>query len=84
MAFPDFPFPDDIASFMTHSEVYRYLEDYTEHFSLRKLIHFNHRIEYVTPKIQDDNKKLWEVTVQDLISKKKMTSCFDAVVVCNG
>jgi len=84
MAFPDFPFTDEIKSYMTHSNVSKYLEDYTEHFSLRNLIQFNHQVESVTPKSRDNNKDQWEVTDKDLTSNNETTSIFDAVIVCNG
>lgn len=34
MAFPDFPFPEGDESFLHHSEVQKYLEDYAQHFDL--------------------------------------------------
>lgn len=83
MAFPDFPFPENLKSYMTHSEVNKYLDDYTDHFSLRKLIEFNHQVVNVTPRIEDD-KQTWEVTVKNLQTDDNKMSMFDAVVVCNG
>jgi len=83
MAFPDFPFPDDVKCYMTHSEVNKYLNDYTDHFSLRGLIQFNHQVVNVTP-INEDDKQTWEVTVKNLQTDLNKTIIFDAVVVCNG
>ena len=38
MAFPDFPFPESERSFVHHSEVRTYLEQYAAHFSLEKVL----------------------------------------------
>ena len=38
MAFPDFPFPDDLPSFVGHEEVRSYLIDYAQHFKLLQFI----------------------------------------------
>ncbi|KAK2140224.1 hypothetical protein NP493_5897g00000 [Ridgeia piscesae] len=35
MAFPDFPFNEDLPSFVKHTDVCQYLTDYTDHFHLR-------------------------------------------------
>ena len=37
MAFPDFPFPESDRSFVHHSEVRTYLEQYAAHFNLEKV-----------------------------------------------
>ena len=38
MAFPDLPFPSHLPSFMHHTDVLQYLQDYTDMFDLRKYI----------------------------------------------
>ena len=38
MAFPDFAFEKKLPSFVGHEDVRKYLEDYSTHFNLRKLI----------------------------------------------
>ena len=38
MAFPDFPFPDDLPSFIGHEDVQKYLEDYADDFDILKYI----------------------------------------------
>ena len=35
MAFPDFPFSKDMPSFVKHTVVHKYLEDYADHVQLR-------------------------------------------------
>lgn len=34
MAFPDYPFPEDSESFVHHTVVLKYLENYAEHYQL--------------------------------------------------
>ena len=38
MAFPDFPFNDDLPSFVKHTDVCQYLANFTDHFHLREHI----------------------------------------------
>jgi len=38
MAFPDFPFHDELPSFFGHEEVRSYLVDYAQHFDLLPFI----------------------------------------------
>ena len=83
MTFPDFQFPDELRSYLTHSQVHQYLEDYTDHFSIRDFIQFNTQVVKVAP-LQENAKEKWKVTVKDLKSKNETTTIFDAVVVCNG
>ena len=81
MAFPDYPFSASKESFLHHSDVLSYLEDYCEHFNLRKFIRFNTIVKLVTPNL---NSSGWNVTVENLDSGKSETLLFDAIMVCNG
>lgn len=38
MQFPDFPFPEQEESFLHHTEVLSYLEDYAKHYNLHQYI----------------------------------------------
>ena len=49
MAFPDFPFSDDLPSFPYHPDVLHYLQQYAEHHNLSKLITFRTVVEKVVP-----------------------------------
>ena len=85
MAFPDFPFPSEWSSFLSHQQVLKYLEDYASHFDLYKYIQFNSSISSVRPLIENDNHKLlWEVVVTDTNTKESQVHLFNAVIVCNG
>ena len=49
MAFPDFPFPEEIESYLHHTQVYDYLKNYAAHFELENFILKNWVVKYVTP-----------------------------------
>ena len=85
MAFPDFPFPSEWSSFVSHQQVLKYLEDYASHFDLYKYIQFNSIISSVRPLIgKDSQKPLWEVVVTDADTKESQVLLFNAVIVCSG
>ena len=85
MAFPDFPFPSEWTSFLSHQQVLKYLEDYASHFDLYKYIHFNSAVSSVCPLTAEDSRKpQWEVVVTDADTKESQVLMFEAVIVCNG
>ena len=86
MAFPDFPFPSEWSSFLSHQQVLKYLEDYTSHFDLYKYIQFNSIVNSVRPLTGagDSQQPLWEVVVMDADTKESQVLLFNAVIVCNG
>lgn len=85
MAFPDFPFPSEWPSFLTHQQVLQYLQSYTSHFGLYRYIHFNSFVQSIRPIVnQGTSTSLWEVIVVDTPYKKTSVLLFEAVIVCNG
>lgn len=38
MAFPDFPFSEDLPSYIGHKDVLQYLDNYADHFGLKQFI----------------------------------------------
>ena len=91
MCYPDFPFPDNVPTFMHHTTVYEYLVNYAKHFGLEKLINFKTKVSSVSPilpkdGILDDNSRFikWNVQYENVESKAKVDEEFDGVVVCNG
>ncbi|XP_064610332.1 uncharacterized protein LOC135474701 isoform X2 [Liolophura sinensis] len=86
MAFPDFPFREELPSFIKHSEVLEYLQEYGKHYNLEQYIKFNTCVEEVKP-IQEKNCfKHWRLTYRNLLdtSSPLHTEEFDSVMVCNG
>lgn len=87
MKFPDFPFEEDLNSFLPHEEVRRYLQSYCERHQVHTHIRFNTVVEKVNPVVMttDDGeeKTVWEVTSSDA-SGHRETETFDSVFVCSG
>ncbi|XP_069167889.1 uncharacterized protein [Procambarus clarkii] len=84
MAFPDFPFPEDSKSFMHHTTVLKYLEDYTQHYGIHRCIKFGHHVEKVSPIMKTEGPPAWAVTVRDLTSGLTSSTTCDALLVCTG
>ena len=53
MAFPDFPFDPHLPSFLSHSDMLKYLQQYADYFRLMPLIHFSTAVVHVKPKGTD-------------------------------
>lgn len=83
MAFPDYKFPEG-ESFMHHTVVLKYLEDYAHHFDLLQFIKFGHRVEEVSPATAPEGDAQWQVTVNDLATGRLHTASCHALLVCNG
>ena len=94
MAFPGFPFSQDLPSFVHHTDMLEYLKKYTNHYKLERFISFSTLVETILP-VESATKCLqenglcldqikWEVTSRNLISNTSTTEVFDAVLVCNG
>ncbi|XP_030635372.1 flavin-containing monooxygenase FMO GS-OX-like 4 [Chanos chanos] len=87
MSFPDFPFEERLPSFVHHTEVRKYLDNYCNHFGVRDHIKFETMVDHVKPvKMKGGwNGMAWDVTTSDGIDHSKATTDrFDAVLVCNG
>ncbi|GFS76099.1 flavin-containing monooxygenase FMO GS-OX-like 4 [Nephila pilipes] len=84
MAFPDFSFQNcDGRSFLHHTEVLFYLEEYAKHYGLYEHIKFHKLIESIRP-LKQENMTEWAISFSDVITKEKETYIYDAVMVCNG
>jgi len=89
MAFPDFPFEESKAeppsSFLHHTKVLQYLQQYASAFSLDNFFKMNTKVERVTPLLDDEAQSgKWKITYKCLTTNKCENDIFDAVVVCNG
>ncbi|XP_023688299.2 uncharacterized protein [Paramormyrops kingsleyae] len=87
MSFPDFPFEKRLPSFVHHTEVRKYLEQYCDQFRVRDHIKFGTMVDLVKP-VQVENGwhgLAWDITSSDgLDPSTSVTERFDAVMVCNG
>ena len=84
MAFPDFPFPSNLSSFLHHTEVKEYLESYVQHFDLERFINYKKEVISVKPFVKEDNKTVWKVIARCTETGRCDTREFDGVMVCNG
>uniref|UniRef100_A0A5S6QTK9 Flavin-containing monooxygenase n=1 Tax=Trichuris muris TaxID=70415 RepID=A0A5S6QTK9_TRIMR len=84
MAFPDFPFSDNISeSFVSHEVVAQYLQRYADYHNLLPLIKFNHSVVKLENVACEDD-QLWKVIAKNLITGQIETELFHSVFVCNG
>ncbi|XP_046397322.1 flavin-containing monooxygenase FMO GS-OX-like 3 [Ischnura elegans] len=80
-------------SFLHHTEVLKYLQDYAHHYNLLDHVKFYSRVTSVRPLVLADEGegggrhqrgRKWEVLVQDTRTNQVRRHAFDAVFVCNG
>ncbi|WAR13461.1 LOW QUALITY PROTEIN: GSXL4-like protein [Mya arenaria] len=81
MAFPGFPFPRNLPSFVRHEDVLQYLEDYYQHYGQYKYLKLRTKVDLVEP-VTEGAKTQWSVTYSS--ENHTQTGQFDAVIVCNG
>lgn len=81
MEFPGFKYGSHLndQSYISWSEVLKYLDDFTDHFNLKNVINFHHLVIAVTRRHEK-----WKVRVKDLKIDASFEEEFDAVVVCSG
>ncbi|KAG8186358.1 hypothetical protein JTE90_026778 [Oedothorax gibbosus] len=85
MAYPDFPFKDcEGKSFVHHTQVLEYLQDYAENYGLYQHIKFHKMIENISPVNPAADPFEWSVSFSDVVTKEKEIRIYDAVMVCNG
>ena len=93
MAFEGFPFQPHLPSFLHHSQVLAYLQDYCMCFDLSQFIQFQTLVEQVEPVPREKvepasgtsvDTVMWRVTTLSAETKKRSSSLYDAVLVCNG
>lgn len=79
MAFPDVPFPSTDHSYLHHTEVLQYLNDFANQFHLRPHIRLNHSVISV-----NKTESGWTVETCNKRTKTNEKWQFDSVFVCNG
>ena len=91
MCYPDFLFPEDSPTYLHHTLVCNYLENYVKHFDLEKVIRFKCKVKSVSPMLaessllNEENRFVrWQLRYTKLGTKKDYHDEFDGVVLCNG
>lgn len=83
MAFSDKPFPESDPLFPSHQAVLRYLEEYAD--DVRQLIRFNTAVRDVRAVVDvNPGQEKWNLTAEDLATKRTSSEAYDAVVIANG
>lgn len=84
MAFREFPWTGTEESYVTHTEVNRYLNDYCRKFGLENHIHYGCNVEQLTVTEHDDNEQWPRIELQWKCDGKTVNQTFDNVLICNG
>ena len=91
MGFPDYPLPSKLPSFVGHRDMLKYLQSFADHFDIRKHIRFQCLVEHIDPIPANEAEKAssmgstkWKIRMHDLITGKKVSENFDAVLICSG
>ena len=80
--FAEFPMPDHVADYPSHTELRRYFSDFADHFGLRQHFRFNTRVLRVEP-VNEGASTLWRVSV-DAGDGRIETADYKGVVIANG
>ncbi|XP_061188988.1 flavin-containing monooxygenase 3-like [Saccostrea echinata] len=82
--FPGFPYPKEWNSYISRQQCLQYLNEFIDHFDIRKYIKTNTLVREVSP-ISSTDKVQWSVKYSDIRKQDASTEeIFDAVFVCNG
>ena len=91
MCYLDFPFPEDSPTYLHHTLVCKYLENYAKHFDLEKAIRFKCEVKSISPILPESsilNKEnrfvRWQLRYTKLDTEEDCHDEFDGVVLCNG
>jgi hypothetical protein len=75
MQYPEWPMPADYPDFLSKEQMLTYLNNYADHFDLRKKIRFNTKVVWV--EAVENNQ--WKV-----IFENESFTLFTGVIICNG
>ncbi|XP_056621331.1 si:dkey-239i20.4 isoform X2 [Triplophysa dalaica] len=83
MCFSDFPMPDHFPNYMHNSLVVQYFRIYTDHFDLRRYIHFQTTVRSVRQRPDFSASGQWDVVTTGRDGREEK-HVFDGVLVCTG
>lgn len=86
MEYPDFAFPEEKKSFVSHRDVLAYLDDYAGEFGLKQKLLLNTNVDSVQAlnQSQAGGDTKWKVFSTTNDSEDQLELDFDSVMVCNG
>eukprot|EP00956_Cyclotella_meneghiniana_P023713 scaffold46697_cov72-Cyclotella_meneghiniana.AAC.2 len=82
MAYREFPWTETEDSYVTHSEVKKYLDEYLQKFNLEKHIHYGCKVIQLT--VLEKDQEWSQVNLQWNFDGEIHQQTFDIVCVCNG
>ena len=84
--YTDFEFAKDVPALCSHRDVRQYIEEYANHYELKKFIKFNSIVTEIKPYQKTENEVIWEVRVNDVGKPEERGEMerFDAVIVAAG
>lgn len=82
MAYREFPWTGTEDSYVTHSEVKKYLDEYLQKFDLEKHIHYGCKVTQLT--VLEKDQEWSQVDLQWTFEGEIHRQTFDSVCVCNG
>lgn len=78
-AISDFPFPEEVDTYPTAAQIYSYLRNYADHFSLHDYIQVSHKVSHIF-RVDD----YWTLEIEDVKTGRISTQNFDRVCVATG
>lgn len=72
--YKDFPMKEDVADYPSHWELFKYFNDYANHFGLKEHYTFNMKVTKTVP-----NGDFWDVTTED-----GNTKTYKGLIIANG
>ena len=87
MELDGFPYSEDLppASYLHHSDFFKYLESFVHHYKLEQHIQFNTEVTKVSPNPWPSCLgTAWDIITRNVETGQESTSTWDAVIVCNG
>lgn len=72
--YKDFPMKNDVADYPSHKELFKYFNDYANHFSLKEHYTFNMKVTKTEP-----NEDFWDVITED-----GNTKTYKGLIIANG
>jgi len=84
MPFAGFPFDKKLPSFMTHQQVLEYLDNFAEHYDIKRHIQFRTKVKKIVKTNPTGERGGWGVEWEEIETGDKHKDVFDSVFVCNG
>lgn len=82
MQLSGFPFPPGPRSFVQHTDVLKYIQDYAKHYSVVEAVRYNTKVVAISKNVSGTD-HAWKVDVESS-EVGSYSEQFDKIVICNG